>query len=329
MIIIKTPLRISFFGGGTDYPEWYSKHGGQVISTAIDKYIYLNLDWNSFRDEKKYIFSWRKTEKVNNPNKIFHPCVREVLKFYKKKFKEKKIKIYYSSDLPGNSGLGSSSAFMVGLINGINLLLNKKLNKRNLAKKSIFFERDILKENVGLQDQIICSFGGFRHTIFFKNGSFKSKEIKINKKNKSMLEKNLILINTHQKRFASNIAKTQILNIDRKINYYKKLNIITEEAKKVFSSKRLNILKFSQLLNRSWEIKKDLSPNITNRRIDKIISMIKKNGAIGAKLLGAGGGGFILAVVPSKLQARFKKKVSNLSPSNIKFYNSGSLNINS
>jgi len=312
MIIIKTPLRISFFGGGTDYPDWYLKHGGQVISTAIDKYIYLNLDWNYFRDERKYIFSWRKTEKVNNPKNILHPCVKEVLKYYKRKFRDKKIKIYYASDLPGNSGLGSSSAFTVSLVNGINLLLKKKLSKRNLAKKSIFFEREILKENVGLQDQIICSFGGLRNTVFVKNGNFISKEIKISKKNKLKLQKHLILINTHQKRFASDIAKSQIMNIKNKINYYKKLNFITEEAKKVLSSKKLDILKFSELLNKSWEIKKNLSPNITNQAINKTMSIIKKNGAIGAKLLGAGGGGFILAVVPSKLHSKFKKKNEQL-----------------
>mgnify|MGYP001213765745 CR=1 FL=1 len=328
MIIIKTPLRISFFGGGTDYPDWYLKHGGQVISTAIDKYVYLNLDWNPEKKEKKYVFSWRRDERVNYVNKIYHPCVREVLKFYNRKIYKKKIKIYYSSDLPGNSGLGSSSAFTVGLINGVNLLLNKKLSKKSLANKSIFFEREILKENVGSQDQIICTYGGFANTVFFKNGNFKIKQIKITSKNLLKLERNLFLVNTNQKRFASKIAKTQILRMEEKKYFYAQLNYITDQAKKLLSLKKLDIKKFSELLNKSWEVKKNLSPNITNSKIDRLINLLKINGAMGAKLLGAGGGGFILALVPPKFQAKFKKKMSKYSMCSIKFDYLGSRNIN-
>ena len=305
MIINKTPFRISFFGGGTDFPEFFNKHSSTVISSTINKFCYTSLKKQLIVDKSKFKFSYSMIDNVDNIEDIEHPVIRACLKYFDV---NDPLEIHYDADLPGRSGIGSSSSFTVGLLHTLNKFYKRKVSKKQLAETAIHIEREILKENVGSQDQIICTYGGFANTVFFKNGNFKIKQIKITSKNLLKLERNLFLVNTNQKRFASKIAKTQILHMEEKKYFYAQLNYITDQAKKLLSLKKLDIKKFSELLNKSWEVKKNLSPNITNSKIDRLINLLKINGAMGAKLLGAGGGGFILALVPPKFQAKFKKK---------------------
>ena len=189
MIISKTPYRISFFGGGSDYPEWYMKNGGEVLSTTIDKYIYISCRYLPPFFKHKHRIVWSKLETVKKTNEIKHNAVRELLNLMKI---TKGMEIHYDGDLPARSGMGSSSSFVVGLINTINTLLKKKFNKKDLAKKSIYFEQKILKETVGSQDQIATSYGGLNKIKFFPGGRFQVCPIKMNERNTNQLNQNLV-----------------------------------------------------------------------------------------------------------------------------------------
>ena len=207
MIISKTPYRISFFGGGSDYPSWYLKNGGAVLSSTIDKYIYISCrDLPQFF-KHKYRIVWSQIETVQNINQIKHRAVKEMLRYYKIK---NGLEIHYDGDLPARSGVGSSSVFVVGLMNLLNQFQGIKLNKKKLAKKSINFEQKILRDAVGSQDQIAATYGGFNKIIFKAGGDFKVNSVNVNKKTLIKLNKNLLLVYTGIKRTAHDIAKTYV-----------------------------------------------------------------------------------------------------------------------
>ena len=213
MIISRTPYRISFFGGGSDYPDWYLKNGGEVISSTIDKFVYISLrDLPRFFPHN-YRVSYSIVEEAENIHEIKHKVVREILKKYKLK---KGLEIHYDGDLPSKSGMGSSSAFIVGLLHNVNVFLNAKINKKNLAIKSLYFDNKILKELVGSQDQIACSYGGFNSIQFLKNGSFKIKNYNHKKKFLDKLNNNLFLVFTEQQRNSQNIVKNFIHDLNKK-----------------------------------------------------------------------------------------------------------------
>ena len=301
MIITKTPYRISFFGGGSDYPEWYLKNGGEVISCTIDKYIYLSCrNLPPFFNHKHRIV-WSKVELVKNINQIQHKAVKNMFKHFNIK---NGLEIHYDGDLPARSGMGSSSCFVVGLINSIFALKNQKLNKRDLAKKSIFFEQKILKETVGSQDQIAATYGGLNKIKFFPGGEFKVYPIKLGKKKINELNSNLVLLYTGIKRTAHHIANTYV----NKLTNEKKSEIIeildfAKESEKALRS--YNFDEFGRLLHRSWMTKKNLSKKMSSNSIDQIYDLAIKQGALGGKLLGAGGGGFFLLYVPHEKQKKF------------------------
>ena len=301
MIISKTPYRISFFGGGSDYPEWYLRNGGEILSSTIDKYIYISCRYLPPFFNHKHRIVWSKLEMVKKTNEIKHNAVRELLNYMKIK---NGMEIHYDGDLPARSGMGSSSCFVVGLINTINSLMKIKFTKKELAKKSIYFEQKILKETVGSQDQIAVTYGGFNKIKFLPGGEFHVNPIKLNKKSILKLNNNLILMYTGIKRTAHQIARTYV----KKLNNKKKDAIvqILEIAKEAENSlKQKNFDDFGRLLHESWLAKKSLSGKISTSSIDDIYDIAIQKGALGGKLLGAGGGGFFLFYVPREKQKKF------------------------
>jgi D-glycero-alpha-D-manno-heptose-7-phosphate kinase len=320
LIISKTPYRISFFGGGTDYPIWYKKYGGEVISTSINKYIYLSVrDLPPFF-KHKYRIVYSKTEIANNLKNIKFKVVRKILEEFKI---NKSLEIHYDGDLPAKSGMGSSSSFVVGLINIFNTYIKKKINLRNLSLQSLHFEHNILKEIVGSQDQIAACHGGFNLIKFLKNGNYKINNYDLNQDYFTKLNDNLVLVYTGINRTARVVAKSYV----NKLNNIKKKELfeilsLTQVAKKIISNKQLK--EFGLLLGETWKLKKSISKNISNPKIDFIYEKGLKQGAIGGKLLGAGSGGFILFYVPKDKQQKFLINLKNVIKISFRFAKEGS-----
>jgi len=321
MIISKTPYRISLFGGGTDYPSWYQNYGGQVISTTIDKYIYISLRILPSFFKHKYRIVYSKTENVKKISDIKHPAVREALKFFKIK---DGLEIHYDGDLPARSGMGSSSAFVVGLFNVLNSFLKKNYTKKKLSLDSIDFEHKVLNETVGSQDQIAASYGGFNLITFAKDNTFEVSNISKNISYINKLNENLVLVYTGIVRTANDIAKTYANKLSSFNNKKIMQSILqnVEDAKILIENKRLDDI--GRLLHESWMRKKDLSAQVTNDRINFIYNLGMKYGALGGKLLGAGGGGFFLFYVPLEKRSYFLKKINKFLNIPFKFSNNGS-----
>ncbi len=291
MIISRTPFRISFFGGGTDYPQWYKKNKGSVISTTINKFSYINVRYLPPFFKYKYCIRYFKREEKENINQIEHPSVRETFKYFKI---NEGIEMVHNADLPALSGLGSSSTFTVGLVKAISALNGKMLTKKELANYAIEIEQNKIKENVGSQDQTAAAFGGLNRIDFMgSKTSFVVNPIILDKSYEKKFEENLILIFTGQSRRGELIAKDQISKIKDKKDQYKKMYDLVNEADYILKNRK-NLDGLGELLNYQWKLKKTFSDKITNPEIDKIYSMAIKAGAIGGKLLGAGNGGFML-----------------------------------
>ena len=307
MIISKTPYRISFFGGGTDYPSWFKENKGKILSTTIDKYIYLSLrDLGPYFSYKHRVI-WSKVENVNNAKLIQHNVVREMLQYFKVKHG---VEIHYQGDLPARSGMGSSSSFVVGLMNAFLIKKKIEISKMNLAEKSIFFEHKILNEIVGVQDQISASYGGLNKIDIKKNGNFNVKKIKINKQIKN-LDKNLVLLFTGIQRTANEIAGQYVSKLKKdKIIEMKEINSQVDEAEKLILKNRFDA--FGKLLNEGWKLKRSLNKVISNKKIDNLYEYSMNNGALGGKLLGAGGGGFMLLYMPHHKHKKFFKRIKNI-----------------
>ena len=325
MIISKTPYRISFFGGGSDYPEWYLKNGGEVISSSINKYIYISCRNLPPFFKHKYRIVYSKIEHVKDLKNISHQVVREALCLFKKRIRfNSGLEIHYDGDLPAKSGMGSSSAFVVGLLNLLNnFFLKKNVSKKELTSESLFLEQRILKEMVGSQDQTIASYGGFNSIKFLQSGNITVTPII---KNLNILDdfgSRLFLVFTGIKRTASHIAKTYV----KKLDNVKKSSILeilqhVEIAKKLL--KNNNFDDFGLLLSETWKIKKALSSSVSTYGVNSIYSKGIKNGATGGKLLGAGGGGFLLFYVPKDNQKFFIKNMKNFILLPVKFEKNGS-----
>ena len=304
MIISKTPFRISFFGGGTDFPEYFNKNESLILGSTINKFIYISFQKKNNIDKDKIKIFYKNNEFVKKINQIDHRVIRLLLK--KEKINEN-FEMHICSDMPSFSGLGTSSAFTVGLKNLIDYHKGIKNNSKNLAKFSINFERNILKESVGFQDQIHASYGGFNLIKLNKN-KFHVKSI-TNKDKVRKISKNLFLVFTNLTRKASNIEKIKINKIKKNFNLLKSINNITKKSLEIFS-KDLNQDLFGELLAENWELKK-LDNNVSNPVIDKIYKKGISSGAIGGKLLGAGAGGFILFYVKKNKQKNFLTKMKS------------------
>lgn len=320
MIISRTPFRISFFGGGTDFPAWYLNNNGKVISATINKYCYITSRILPPFFKYNYRLRYYKTEEVKKISQIKHPTIREILKY--KEF-NKKLELSHTADLPALSGLGSSSSFTVGLINSINALTGKMESKKTVANEACFIEQKKCNEFVGSQDQYAASFGGF-NIINFSRNNVEVKLVPNSYQNIKLLENSIILIFTGFQRKANILEKEKIKNIEKKSNYYKLIYELSEEAeKKLFTSKNI-VNDFSNLINEYWEIKKKLSKDVSNQKIDSMINFFKKNGASSCKLLGAGNGGFIMCLVNEKNKIKFLKKINKMLVVPISFEYSGS-----
>lgn len=319
MIISKTPFRISFFGGGTDFPNYYEKFGGEVISTSINKFCYVQLNKLDEIYKYNYRLVWSKNETVFDINKIQNPCIKATLKYKKVK---QRIEMHYSADLPKNSGLGTSSSFVVGLLNCISALQDKKISYKQLALEAINIEQKILKESCGSQDQIQAAYGGFNIIKFKKNENHQVNKLQINENIKKNLQNNLLLIYTNQQRYSGIIEKEKIKQIENNHELYHQIRKLTPMAK-LFLLKN-NIQDFGKLLNDYWRLKTKLSKKVSNKTIDEISKEVLNCGAYGTKVLGSGGGGFVLAVCDPKFHKNIKKKLYKLNFVNFSLYNQGS-----
>lgn len=307
MIISRTPFRISFFGGGTDYPAWFKDHKGAVLATTINKYCYISCRYLPpfFEHKSRIIYSIIET--VGKADQIKHPAVREVLKFLKVR---EGVEIHHDGDLPARTGLGSSSAFTVGLLNALYAMKGTMPTKERLAKEAIYVEQEMCHENVGCQDQTLAAYGGFNFIEFGGNNHLQVRSITIPVNTLQGLQKNLLLYFTGFSRNASEIAKHQIDNIPQKQFELTTMYDLAFQALDILKKGKLE--KFGKLMYESWKIKRELSAKISTSHIDDIYDTAMRAGAIGGKLLGAGGGGFVLFFVPPAKQKAVKEKLKKL-----------------
>ena len=321
MIISKTPFRISFFGGGTDYPVWIKDHGGAVLGTTIDKYAYITCRFLPPFFKHKYRIVYSQMENVKSINDIDHPSVRECIRFSKI---HSELEIHHDSDLPARSGLGSSSTFTVGLLNCLNSLKGEYSSKEKLAKDAIHVEQNLIGENVGCQDQIHAAFGGLNHIEFFQDGSFNVNPVILKNKTIKELQDYCMLFFTGFSRFASEIASEQISETPNKVKDISEMRQMVDVALDLINDENFNINDFGQLLHENWKLKRSLTSKISNNSINQIYQTAMKTGVLGGKLLGAGGGGFILFIVAPEFHDLIKDKFKNLLYVPFKFDNTGS-----
>jgi D-glycero-alpha-D-manno-heptose-7-phosphate kinase len=320
MIITSTPLRISFFGGGTDYPVWYREHGGSVLSTAIDKRCYITVRHLPPFFEHHSRVSYSRVESVAKNEQIEHPSVRECLRFMGI---EEGVEIHHVADLPARTGLGTSSAFTVGLLLGLYGLKEKMRDKHALATDAIHVEQDLIEEAVGSQDQVSAAYGGFNRINFNTDGSIEVRRV-LGQDRLNQLEQNLALFFTGFSRTASEIACEQMRITPHKKNELNMMLQLTNEAEAIIPNPKRSLDDFGRLMHESWQIKRTLTNKISNANIDEIYETGLQAGALGGKLLGAGGGGFMLFYVPPERRKELRAKLKNLLCVPFGFSNKGS-----
>lgn len=326
MIISRTPYRISFFGGGTDYPAWFLKNGGAVLSTTIDKYCYINcrIFPPYFSSEVKHRIVWRHVENVGSIADILHPAIRECLRYMN--FDDSiGLEIHHQADLPARSGIGSSSSFAVGLIKALTAMRGQIISKHDLALKSIELEQIVLKENVGCQDQVAVAYGGLNVIRFLPTGEILVKPVTIPSSRKEELQSKLLLFYTGTSRSASSVAADVIANISKK----EKESVLNQMQSNVDTAVSIlsgsgDLDEFGKLLHENWKLKCQQSGLITNSMVDGIYKIAMDNGALGGKLLGAGASGFMLFYVPPEEQDLLREALSGYLNVPFKFENEGS-----
>lgn len=321
MIISRTPHRISFFGGGTDYPSWYLEHGGKVLGAAIDKYCYITCRELPPFFKHKHRIAYSKVETVTDIDEIVHPAVRETMRYFKI---DRGLEIHHDSDIPAHSGMGSSSAFTVGLLKTLYALDGKVITREELYKQAIHIEQNLIKENVGSQDQVWAAYGGLNTIDFLQNGEIIVEPIIIKEEYLKNFENKFMLFFTGLSRHASVIAQEQIQNTHRNKNKLSQMKELADEAYKILTSGKDDFVDFGKLLDETWQLKRKLSSKITTRDIDDIYETAIKSGAVGGKLCGAGGGGFIVFYVEPENQKRVKEALNNFLHVPFKFDFSGS-----
>lgn len=318
MIISRTPFRISFFGGGTDYREFYEEYGGSVLSTTFDKYCYVTARHLPRFFDYKYQINYSRIERVVDLDNILHPAVRETLKY----LDMREMFVGYDADLPARSGLGSSSSFVVGMLNAFYAIKGKYIDKKRLAKEAIHIERVLCNESGGIQDQIAASYGGFNR-IDFREDDFSVQSVVMDFERKKNLDDNLMLFFTGFSRISSEIAIEQKKATKNKVKELKEMLSLVDEAERVLINKKSDLSEFGKLLDYSWKLKRGITSKITTNEIDNIYSSAIKAGALGGKLLGAGGGGFILFYVEKDKQKKVKEALYGLLNVPFNFENEG------
>ncbi|MDB9518274.1 hypothetical protein PN466_15105 [Roseofilum reptotaenium CS-1145] len=308
MIISRTPFRISFLGGGTDYPGWYRQHGGAVLASTIDKYCYLSCRYLPPFFEHRNRVVWSKIESCQTLEEITHPSVREVLKYLDI---TRGVEIHHDGDLPARSGMGSSSAFTVGLLNALYALKGNISSKHQLVKESIYIEQEILQETVGSQDQVSAAYGGFNHITFLPNGEISVRPITISQQRFEEFNSYLMLFYSGIKRTASDVANSYVNGIDSRKRQLRILKDLVEEGLSIINSGQ-DLANFGELLHEAWQVKRSLSEKVSNSHIDGLYAQARAAGAIGGKLTGAGGGGFLLLFVPPDKQKEVQANLNHL-----------------
>ena len=308
MIISRTPHRISFFGGGTDYPSYYRDHGGSVLGACVDKYSYITCRQLPPFFEHTHRIVYSIIERINTINEIQHPSVRETLRHLGVSFG---VEIHHDGDIPARSGMGSSSAFTVGLLNSMMALQGKMVTKKELARTAIHIEQEMIRENVGSQDQTFAAYGGLNRIDFLANDELIVTPVIMKPERLSTFENNLLLVFAGLSRNASEVAEEQVRNTARNIGQLNTMKSLVDNAYQVLTDPRRDLNEFGELLNETWKLKKSLSSAITNSKIDELYDLAMKNGAMGGKLLGAGGGGFMLFFVPAERRAKLSQALRN------------------
>lgn len=308
MIISRTPFRMSFFGGGTDIPEFFNEEGGSVISTTFDKYCYVTLRRLPGFFDYSTELSYSRVERVTDIKKISHPAIKNCMEM----LNIDNIRLAYEADLPARSGLGTSSSFAVGMLNAFHALRGEYSSKKQLSEESIYLERVLCNEAGGWQDQIAAAYGGFNR-IDFKNNSFTIKPIIIPSERKNKLNQNLLLFFTGFTRFSSEIQKINGQgNTKSKKEKLRMMKQIVDDAEKILIDNNSDINDFGRLLDKSWRLKRQTGSAITTDGIDTLYERGINSGALGGKLLGAGGGGFLLFYVPQEAQQAVRKELKDL-----------------
>lgn len=306
MIISRTPFRMSFFGGGTDMENFYNEYGGAVLSTTFDKYCYVNIrHLPKFFDYRSHL-TYSKVEQVNDYEDIEHPLIRNTMKY----LDIHDIRLMYDADLPARSGLGTSSSFAVGLLNTFYALKGKRADKRKLADDAIYIERVLCKEAGGIQDQIAAAFGGFNR-IDMSDKGYVVNPLIISNERKKALNDNLMLFFTGFTRFSSDIQKKTEISREDKVAQLLEMKKLVDDAENILTSKT-SLDEFGKLLDYTWQLKRGLSSGISTNEIDVIYEKAKNAGALGGKLLGAGGGGFLVFYVEKEKQKELKKAMGKL-----------------
>ncbi len=320
MIISRTPFRVSFFGGGTDYPVWYRENGGAILGTTIDKYCYISLRYLPPFFEHKYRIVYSQAELVRSIDEIHHPAVRETLRYMGV---TDGMEIHHDGDLPARTGLGSSSSFTVGLVHALHALQGTMSSKMQLAKEAIHIEQDILKENVGCQDQLLAAFGGLNRIDFSGEHNFEIKRVVSKSSRLESLQNHLMLAFTGLSRIASGVAAEQIKQTPNKKRELTEMHQMVDEAINILNGDG-DLVDFGKLLHHTWQLKRSLTDKISSPYTDFLYEKALQAGATGGKLLGAGGGGFMLFFVKPELQSKVREALSDLLCVPMRFEGTGS-----
>ena len=316
MIITKTPFRMSFFGGGTDMPAFFNEYGGAVISTTFDKYCYVNVRHLPRFFDYSTELSYSKTERVTDVNDIQHPAIREAMKF----LDMHEIRLTYEADLPARSGLGTSSSFAVGMLSAFYALKGKYADKNKLAKEAIYLERELCKEAGGWQDQIAASYGGLNRINFNADG-FTVDPIIISTERKREFNRNLMLFFTGFIHFSSEVQAT--INVADKTKQRLEMLALVDEAQNILTDKNTDLNEFRRMLDTTWKLKRQTGAKVSTDSIDVLYDKGMKAGALGGKLLGAGGGGFLLFYVEPDKQKYVRDALADLMYVPFEFENGG------
>jgi D-glycero-alpha-D-manno-heptose-7-phosphate kinase len=321
MIISRTPFRVSFFGGGTDYSAWYREHGGAVLSTTIDKYCYISVRELPPFFEHRFRLVYSFVENVKEVTDIAHPAARGVLEWLGV---TRGLEIHHDGDLPARSGVGSSSAFTVGLINAMHALAGQHVSKETLANEAIHVEQHVIREPVGVQDQISAAFGGFNHITLREDGVYRVNPVILTRERLEALQSHLLLLFTGISRTAAEIAQTQIDNVKHRAGELGALRQMVDHAVDLLASPTTELAEFGRLLGEGWRLKRRLSDRVSNSTIDHLYETAIRAGALGGKLLGAGGGGFLLLFVPPERRQDVVAALGGLIHVPFRFETSGS-----
>ncbi len=309
MIITRTPYRISFFGGGTDYPAWYLRHGGEVLSTTIDKYCQISCRHLPPFFEHRHRIVYSTIETVRHWDEIRHPAVRAVLSQARP---EQGLEIHHDGDLPARSGLGTSSSFTVGLLHALAAFRGRYVSKEELARDALHVEQRVIGENVGSQDQVAAAFGGFNRIEFRRSGEFVVSPVVLGRKRLEHFQSHLMLCFTGLSRIASEVARSTIDNLERRARELEAMRGMVDDAMRILQDPERPIEDFGALMHEAWMLKRTLSERVSTVEVDRLYEIARDAGAIGGKLLGAGGGGFMLLFASPERQERVRRALKDL-----------------